>query len=278
MIKGTTAQISFIKPSNQCCIQSLSTCRYMYCWFWSTACCGEYLTMYITSARCQRRPPQPGRCLFQFHVTGRDIFRVVEKLKSAWWASHAQSLMEAFCDGSGTTEAGRMRKVGSTSTFIVHHTIIQYNNNVMKRPGFFWCVVWKESHRSGCAHTYWVAIPPCRAFRGASFCIFLGSHLVFPGLKVCECATFKFLSPSLSERPPGPALAHCSYSITEIVMLISFCYYFFSFRASLHRCMYPSSYINLSSPLWIRLLISLHWLVSHRDSSKIKSIVHWTRH
>lgn len=112
-----------------------------------------------------------------------------------------------------------------------------YNN---ERPGFFWCVVWKESHRSGCAHTYWVAIPPCRAFRGASFCIFLGSHLVFPGLKVCECATFKFLSPSLSERPPGPALAHCSYSITEIVMLISFCYYFFFFS-----CQLASLYVSV---------------------------------
>lgn len=97
---------------------------YMYCWFWSTACCGEYL---ITSARCKRRPPQPGRCLFQFHVTGRDIFRVVEKLKSAWWASHAQSLkvMARELVNLVVTEAGRMRKVGSTSTCIVHHTIQQ---------------------------------------------------------------------------------------------------------------------------------------------------------
>lgn len=167
-----------------------------------------------------------------------------------------------------------MRKVGSTSTCIVHHTI---NTIVMERPGFFWGVVWKESHRSGCAHTYWVATPPCRAFRGASFCIFLGSHLVSRFWKSVNVLRLSF---SLrASPPPGPCtsplqLLYHRNCFVNIFLLL----FFFSFRASLHRCMYPSSYINLSSPLWIRLLISLHWLVSHRDSSKIKSIVHWTRH
>ena len=73
------------------------------------------------------------------------------------------------------------------------------------------------------------------------FCIFLGSHLVFPVL-ICERATFKFLSPSLSERPPpGPAPAHCSYSITEIVLLIyHFVIIFFFFS-----CQLASLYVSV---------------------------------
>ena len=99
----------------------------------------------------------------------------------------------------------------------------------------------------------------CTSYNTGSFDVSYGKKAIGPDVRIhiavlfgvhrfasfsvliCECATFKFLSPSLSER--------CSYSITEIVLLVSFCYYYFSFRASSHRCMYPSSYINLSSPL-----------------------------